>query len=141
MPVATALDRHPTPPCAKLLGWELVDARPSEGWVRTRFEGRPEFRNPAGLIQGGLVAAMLDDTMGPTVFVMTAGALFTVTLEMKVTFLAPAKVGPIYGEGWVVQLGKTIAFLEAKLMDEAQTPIARATSTARLIPADKALAG
>jgi len=139
MPVPTALDHLPRPPCADLLGWEVVDARPADGWIRIRFEGRPEFRNPAGFIQGGLLAAMLDDTMGPAMFVHAEGRLFTPTIEMHVSFLSPARVGPLYGEGQVVQAGKSIAFLEAKLMDADGVVVARATSTARLVPAERAL--
>jgi acyl-coenzyme A thioesterase PaaI-like protein len=37
----------------------------------------------------------------------------------------------------VVQLGKTIAFLEASLTDSAGALVARATSTARLVPAKR----
>jgi uncharacterized protein (TIGR00369 family) len=139
MPVATALDSIPRPPCAELLGWEMVHARPTEGWVRIRFEGKPQFRNPAGYIQGGLLAAMLDDTMGPAVFAMTEGALYTATIDMNVSYIAPGRVGPLYGEGRVVHLGKSVAFLEAELRDETGLLIARATSSARLIPAEKAL--
>ena len=139
MPVLTALDGHPRPPCAELLGWEIVDARPADGWIRVRFEGRPEFVNPAGYIQGGFLAAMLDDTMGPAMFVYSEGRLFTPTIEMHVSFLSPARPGPIYGEGQVVQAGKSIAFLEGKLMDLSGTVLARATASARLVPAAKAL--
>jgi uncharacterized protein (TIGR00369 family) len=139
MPVATALDAIAKPPCAELLGWEMVHARPAEGWVRIRFEGKPQFRNPAGYIQGGILAAMLDDTMGPAVFAMTEGALYTATIDMNVSFIAPARVGPIYGEGRVVHLGKSVGFLEAELRDETGLLIARATSSARLVPAEKAL--
>jgi uncharacterized protein (TIGR00369 family) len=139
MPVATALDSIQRPPCAELLGWEMVHARPAEGWVRIRFEGKPQFRNPTGYIQGGILAAMLDDTMGPAVFAMTEGALYTATIDMNVSYVAPAKVGPIFGEGRVVHLGKSIGFLEAELRDETGLLIARATSTARLVPAEKAL--
>ena len=130
MHAATALDSLPRPPCAELLGWQMIHARPAEGWVRVSFQGRPEFRNPAGYIQGGFLAAMLDDTMGPAVFVMTDGALYTVTIDMSVSYVAPAKVGPIYGEGRVTHLGKSIGFLEAELRDETGLLIARATSTA-----------
>lgn len=140
MPVPTALDGLPRPPCAELLGWELVEARPADGWIRMRFEGRLEFTNPAGFIQGGFLAAMLDDTMGPAMFVYSEGRLFTPTIEMHVSFLAPARPGPLYGEGQVVQAGKSIAFLEGKLMDLAGTIIARATASARLVPSEKALA-
>ena len=139
MPVSTALDGLPRPPCAELLGWEVVDARPADGWIRIRFEGRPEFVNPAGYIQGGFLAAMLDDTMGPAMFVYSEGRLFCPTIELHVSFLAPARPGPLYGEGQVVQAGKSIAFLEGKLTDLSGTVIARATASARLVPAAKAL--
>ncbi|HYM35053.1 MAG TPA: PaaI family thioesterase, partial [Steroidobacteraceae bacterium] len=65
--------------------------------------------------------------------------LYTATIDMNVSFLAPAKVGSLYGEATVVQLGKTIAFIEAKLTDEADALLAKATSSARLIQSHKAL--
>jgi uncharacterized protein (TIGR00369 family) len=138
--IATALDRLPAPPCAILLGWHILDAKPEQGWIRIGFEGKPEFRNPAGFIQGGILAAMLDDTMGPAVFAMTHGELYTATIDMNVSFLAPAKVGPLFGEAKVLQLGKTIAFIEGQLTDIAGTLIARATTSARLVASGRALA-
>lgn len=139
MTVATALDRLPAPPCAELLGWKLLDARPDEGWVRVGFNARREFCNPAGSIQGGFLAAMLDDTMGPAVFTHTDGALYTATIDMNVCYLAPAQVGPIYGEGQVVQLGKTVGFVEARLMDGTGQWLAKASASVRLISAQRAL--
>jgi uncharacterized protein (TIGR00369 family) len=136
---ATALDGLPRPPCAELLGWHVLDARPKEGWIRIGFEARREFTNPAGSIQGGFLAAMLDDTMGPAVFVMTEGALYTATIDMNVSFLSPARPGPLFGEGRVIQLGKSVGFIEATLSDAAGTVIARATSSAKLVPTAKAL--
>ena len=96
----------------------MLDARPRDGWVRIGFDGKQEFCNPAGFIQGGILSAMLDDTMGPAVFVMTEGRLYTATITMTVNFLAPAKVGPITGEANVTQLGKTIAFVAGKLTSD-----------------------
>jgi uncharacterized protein (TIGR00369 family) len=137
--VATALDGMPDPPCAVLLGWRLLDAKPDQGWIRVAFEGRREFCNPAGFIQGGFLCAMLDDTMGPAAFIMSKGESYSPTIDMHVSFLAPAKVGPLIGEGSVVQMGKTIAFLEGKLMDETGTVLAKATASARLVASAKAL--
>ena len=132
-------DRFPAPPCAELLGARVLEVRPEEGLIRMGFEGRREFLNPAGFIQGGILAAMLDDTMGPAVFGMTNGATYTVTIDMTVSFLAPAKPGPITGEGRVVQLGKTIGFVEGKLMDADGVVLAKGTATARLVASEKAL--
>lgn len=137
--IPTALDAIPTPPSSKMLGWRPLDARPEEGWIRIGFDGKPDFCNPAGFIQGGILSAMLDDTMGPAVFVKTEGRLYTATISMNVSFMAPAKIGPIFGEATVVQLGKTVAFTEGKLMNEAGHLLAAATANARLVQAGKAL--
>src|SRR3569623_1548381 len=137
--VKTALDDFKAPPCAKLLGWRLLDARPEEGWIKLGFEGKPEFCNPAGFIQGGLLSAMLDDTMGPAVLVMSEGRLNTTTISMTVYFLAPAKPGPIIGEARVTQLGKTIAFVEAKLIAEDGTILATASASERLLEAARVM--
>ena len=137
--IATALDHIPAPPCATLLGWHLLDARPDEGWIRIGFEGKREFCNPAGFVQGGILSAMLDDTMGPAVFIKTDGRLFTATISMTVNFLSPAKPGPIIGEAKVVQIGKSVAFVEGKLLAEDGTVLATATTNARLVETSKVL--
>jgi uncharacterized protein (TIGR00369 family) len=137
--IATALDNIAAPPSSKLLGWHLLDARPGDGWIRIGFDGKPEFCNPAGFVQGGILAAMLDDTMGPAVFTMTEGKLYTATITMTVNFLAPARPGPITGEATVTQLGKTVAFVEGRLMAADGTVLATATTSARLVETAKAI--
>jgi uncharacterized protein (TIGR00369 family) len=137
--ISTALDEFTAPPSSRLLGWHLLDARPSDGWVRIGFDGKPEFCNPAGFIQGGILSAMLDDTMGPAVFVMSEGRLYTATITMTVNFLAPANPGPITGEANVTQLGKTIAFVAGRLTADNGTVLATATTSARLVETAKAI--
>jgi uncharacterized protein (TIGR00369 family) len=137
--IKTALDHLPPPPSSKLLGWRLLDARPEDGWVRIGFEGKSEFCNPAGFVQGGILSAMLDDTMGPAVFVMTEGRLYTATISLTVNFLAPAKPGPIVGEAEVTQLGKTVAFMVGRLMAEDGTLLATAVANARLVETARAI--
>ena len=137
--IATVFDHFTAPPSSKLLGWHLLDARPKDGWIRIGFDGRKDFCNPAGFIQGGILSAMLDDTMGPAVFVMTEGRLFTATITMTVNFLSPAKPGPLIGEANVTQLGKTIAFVEGRLTAADGTLLATASTSARLVETAKAI--
>jgi uncharacterized protein (TIGR00369 family) len=137
--MATAFDHLTAPPSSKLLGWHLLDARPKDGWIRIGFDGKSEFCNPAGFVQGGILSAMLDDTMGPAVFVMTEGKLYTATITMTVNFLAPARPGPLTAEANVTQLGRTIAFVEGRLMAGDGTVLATATSSARLVETAKAI--
>jgi len=137
--IATALDHLPAPPSARLLGWHLLDARPAEGWIRIGFDGKPDFCNPAGFVQGGILSAMLDDTMGPAVFAMTEGRLYTSTISLTVNFLAPARPGPITGEAKVTRLGKTVAFVEGRLTAADGTLLATASTSARLVETAKAV--
>ena len=137
--IKTALDGFTVPPCSRMLGWRLIDARPDDGFVRIGFEGRAEFCNPAGFIQGGILSAMLDDTMGPAVFIKTEGRLYTATISMTANYLAPARVGAITGEANVLQIGKSVAFVEGRLMNEAGELLAAATSTARLVESARAI--
>jgi uncharacterized protein (TIGR00369 family) len=134
---ASLFDRFPTPPCAAHLGWELVGYDAVKGWARIAFTARPEFLNPAGFVQGGFVTAMLDDTMGPAVLLATEGRSYTVTTSLNVNFIAPARAGAFTGEGRIVNLGKTIAFLAAELRDQDGALVATATSSARLVPVEK----
>jgi uncharacterized protein (TIGR00369 family) len=136
----TALDGFPMPPCARLLGWRLIDAKPEIGWVQVGFEAKPEFCNPVGFVQGGFLAAMLDDTMGPAVLVKSNGALYTATIDLQVRFLAPARIGLLTAEATAVQVGKTIGFITAKLRDVDGVVVAMATASARLVPTAKAVA-
>jgi len=131
--------RAPLPPAAVTLGWELVAIDPEEGTIEVAFTAGGAFLNPAGVVQGGFLAAMLDDTMGPAVFMKTEGRLYTATISMNINFLAPAKVGPIIAEATIVQLGKTVAFIEGKLMDETGCLLATATANARLVETGKAI--
>ena len=137
--IKTVLDDITMPPVAKLLGWCVSDARPAEGWLKLGFDGKADFCNPAGFIQGGILSAMLDDTMGPAVLVMTEGKSYTTTVSLTVNFLSPAKPGPITAEAKVTQLGKSIAFVEGKLMAEDGTLLATATAVERLLDATKAI--
>jgi uncharacterized protein (TIGR00369 family) len=137
--IKTALDRLTPPPSAKLLGWRLLDARPEDGWIKVGFDGKAEFLNPAGFVQGGILSAMLDDTMGPAVMVMTEGKFYTTTISLTVNFMAAAKPGPITAEAKVTQLGKTIAFMEGRLTAADGMLLATATTTARLLEAARVI--
>ena len=121
------------PPCAETLGWELLDQWPADGRIEIAFQPTAAMLNPRGTVQGGFVAAMLDDTMGPALVTMTDGAQVPATVDMHVSFLKPVMPGRVIGHGRVVQRSRSIAFLEAELFDEAGELLARATSTARLM--------
>ena len=69
-------DNYDMPPIAKLLGWTLLEISPQSGTIAVQFDGKADFLNPRGTIQGGILAAMLDDTLGPALFAHTEGRFF-----------------------------------------------------------------
>lgn len=139
MAIPTILDRFPTPPCAELLSLDILEAEHKDGRVKIAFTARPEFCNAAGNVQGGILAAMLDDCMGPAVLIATDATVFPSTINLNVQFLAPAKPGKLLGKGRVVQLGKTIGFVESELEDPSGQVVARATASVRITVIAKAV--
>lgn len=125
--------RRPAPPAAQLLGWKLIEIDPQAGTIEVEFAASESFLNPAGSVQGGLLSAMLDDTMGPAAMAYLGGARMAQTLELKVNFMRPGKVGRIVGKGRVVHRGREILFLEGVLFDEENRMVATATATARIL--------
>jgi hypothetical protein len=52
----------PEAPIAKLLGWRFLEFDASQQVIKVEMQAHPEFINPAGFVDGGMLAAMLDDT-------------------------------------------------------------------------------
>jgi uncharacterized protein (TIGR00369 family) len=119
-------------PIGTHLGWKLLDAGDDQRPFRVQFEGRPEFCNPAGNVQGGMLAAMLDETFSPALAARLGPDEFPATLEMKVSFIGPAEVVTLVGEARIVSKGKSICFLDASLRTADGRMVAAATATARI---------
>jgi uncharacterized protein (TIGR00369 family) len=120
------------PPAALLLGWELVDVDPERGTIEVAFAADERFVNPVGVIQGGFLAAMLDDTLGPALVATLPADRFAPTLDLHVQFLRPARPGRLLGRGRVVQRGREVCFLAGELVRPDGTLVAVATATARI---------
>jgi molybdopterin converting factor subunit 1 len=114
-----------------LLGMRPLSAEP--GHVRMEFVASEQFLNPAGVVQGGFITAMLDDTMGPAAIAQLGPGHFAPTLELKVSFLRPVGPGRLVADGRVVHMGKSVAFLEGTLADEDGNMVAKASATARVV--------
>jgi acyl-coenzyme A thioesterase PaaI-like protein len=66
----------------------------------------------------------------------TPPALSRSTLNLTLNFPAPALPGAITGEAKILQMGATIAFVEARLLDAEGAVIVTASATARLTSTD-----
>ncbi len=123
------LARH-VPPTARLLGMELLSVDSAAGITRMAFTVKPEFCNPMGNMQGGFFAAMLDDAAATAIIARAGRRIAVPTLEFKVSFFGPARAGSrVIAEGRCLKLGRTIAFAEADLTDEASGRLLARMST------------
>jgi uncharacterized protein (TIGR00369 family) len=122
----------PPTPAARLLGRKVIEATPGSGRAELEFKAVPAFLNRYGSVQGGVVAAMLDSAVGCALLTSMPDGHSGVTLEMKVTYIRPARRGLVRGTGRVVHKGRSVAFLEGELRDTRGNLLAAATATYRI---------
>jgi uncharacterized protein (TIGR00369 family) len=122
--------RREPPAAAALLGWRLVEVDPDAGTIEVSFNATDQFLNPAGHIQGGFLAAMLDDTLGPALVATLEAHQWAPTIDLQVQFLVPATPGELRGRGRIVRRGRDIAFLAGDLVNARGDIVATATATA-----------
>ncbi|MDX2237380.1 MAG: PaaI family thioesterase [Hyphomonadaceae bacterium] len=120
---------------SQLLGFEIVAVDQAAMRVEATFVAREDFMNPMRQVQGGFLCAMLDDVMSVAGVVASGMTHVMPTLEMKTSFLRPALPGQtLRCVGRVVKWGRTIAFTEGEIYDEAGALLAKATGTALPTP-------
>ncbi len=118
------------PQSSLTLGFEMLALSQGEQWVEIAVEGKPEFCNPMGQIQGGFVAAMLDEAVSVAGQISSGMAFVMSTLEMKVNYLRPVYPGRCIVRGQVRRLGKSVVFIEGELRDKDGALCATASATA-----------
>jgi len=114
------------------LGKEVLELDKARGYIRAAYFAGENFLNRGGRIYGGFLAAMLDGLCGHAVRLTHPADdpdMPQVTLELKTSFIGRADPGRFIGEGWVRHRGRSIAFAEAELRNEAGDLVARASAT------------
>jgi uncharacterized protein (TIGR00369 family) len=117
------------PACSETLGMRLDAVDQAAMTIRLTFEAAPAFANPTGAIQGGFLAAMLDEAMSTCCIIASNVTMNAPTLEMKVSYLRPLFVGPVACTARILKLGRSVAFVEAELFTPDGEIAARASAT------------
>ncbi|MBN8500446.1 MAG: PaaI family thioesterase [Sphingomonadales bacterium] len=110
----------------------IVEIDPA-GRAVLEYEARPAQCHSGGVVQGGFVTGWIDAAMAHAAIALAGDSVVPMTLELKVSFFAPARPGPVFAEGWAVKHGKRTAFYEGALKDAAGNLLAKATSTMAMI--------
>lgn len=117
----------------KAMGFSrLVSFDEEASRIRLEFNAREDFMHSGGVMQGGFVSGWIDLAMAFTIHLKTNYTVTPLSLDLNVSFLNPALPGKVYAEAWIEKQGRSIGFLEGRLLDESDNVIAKATSTVRL---------
>lgn len=117
---------HSPSPVGQWLNGTLLAIEAGE--MQVRYTVRKEMTNPAGTLHGGIIAAMIDDIMGATMF-STGEQSFYNTIELAVDFFASSREGEeVTLSAKVVRQGKQLAHIQAELHNAEGRLLARGKS-------------
>ena len=118
------------PNCDLTLGLTCIDkSTPGTSVWRMRVDER--FLNPAGIVQGGFICAMMDSSMGAAAVTgARQGKVSVANTEVKTSFVRPARAGDVLTcTATVLKAGSVISFVAARVVDAQDRLIATASST------------
>ena len=81
------------PPVFTELGGEFIEFDLEQGALTARFPIEARFLNPYGVLQGGMIAAAIDNTLGPLSMLIAPPNL---TRKMEIKYSRPAKLEDKY---------------------------------------------
>lgn len=96
-------------------------------WFSMSFPLIPIFRNPLGILHGGITAYMLDTAMGWSLAQTTGKQV--VTLQMNINYLSPGKGEFLRVLARPTHVGKSSAVAEVYMVNEQDRRIAQGTGT------------
>ena len=120
-----------------ILGLEILGCDAEAGLCDVAYEASDALANKWGAVHGGMVAAMMDDVMALAAGLHVEWGQIVPTLEMKVSYLSPARKGRLTARGQVIKRGKSTIFVEGALWNEDGSLAATGTSTYTLVTLKK----
>ncbi|WP_296220543.1 PaaI family thioesterase [uncultured Sphingomonas sp.] len=109
----------------------VVEINP-EGRATLEYQAGTHMCHSGGVVQGGFVTGWIDAAMAHAAIAMGGPDVSPMTLELKVSFFAPARPGLVVAEGWVERRGRSTCFFEGRLTDASGKVLAKASSTLML---------
>ena len=106
-------------PHAQALGLKLVDLRRDHATVKVPYRdeliGNPE----TGVIHGGVVTSLLDNTSGLAVMCALDELIATATLDLRIDYMRPARPHTdVYAHAHCYKVTRSIAFVRATAYEE-----------------------
>ena len=111
----------------RLVGMQVV--RADEQGSAFALTVSAEHLQAYGTAHGGVIAGLLDAAMGLAILGRVPDGEACATVEMKLNFTAPARPGPVGGEGRVLHLGRRLVVAAAEVRDDGGVLLACALGT------------
>ena len=115
---------------ARLLGLDIAYGAED---CTVRLEVKDFMYNPQGSLHGGIIATVLDISMG---HLLQHSVGVGMTLQMNTQFIKPARAGTVQARATFLRRGRSINYLESRMTDAEGSLMAVSSSTWRLL--DKA---
>jgi acyl-CoA thioesterase len=131
--VSAENSRKPGGVAASLAFERLVDSGAQSGRAVLHFRPTMDMCHSGGIVQGGFVTGWIDMAMA-NVIMAKQDQGNPLSLEIKVSFLSSARPGLVIAEAWIERMGRSTAFVEGLLRNEAGEVLAKASSTVKLVP-------
>ena len=113
--------------------WEPLYSKRTEKGVTMGLRLDRPHTNARGLIHGGLIASLADNSMGYSCAQAMGGTSSLVTISLAVDFIGGAQLGQwLAVESEAIRTGSTICFAQSLIKAE-DVVIARASATFRLV--------
>jgi uncharacterized domain 1 len=119
-------------PFIKFLGVEIVQQ--SDNRVETRLPSQGVLENRKGDIHGGVLATLLDTTLGLAARGDVDVQAAISTLSLTVNYLRPAR-GDLLCKASCLQKGRSIRFVEGQVTDKQGEVVATAVATFKVFTA------
>jgi uncharacterized protein (TIGR00369 family) len=104
-----------------------------EADMRVEAHSFPTSRGP--IVHGGAIATLADECLASVAFTQADEGETTVTADLKVDFLRPARLGRLVARGAVRHRTRRLAFCEATVEDGEGTVVAEARAVIAYVKA------
>lgn len=118
-------------PHAKAIGMEVVEVEPGIALIRLPYDPKLIGNPETGVVHGGVITTLIDNTCGLAVFSARGKALPLGTLDIRIDYLKPATPGEeIFARAECYKMTRQIAFVRATAFHgDPSDPIATCAAT------------
>ena len=124
------------PPVFLAMQGEFISFDREGGVLKARFPVLPEQLNPYGSMQGGMIAAVIDNTLGP-LSMLVAPPNFTRRLELKYRRSVTPGLGSVSVIGKLVEQKKRQLYFHASVIDDDGNELASARAVHWIVNEDQ----